>query len=202
MDLGRVKRIWIYFSVLRRKSLTSAQTHSSLVGLLRSDSSLRRTHDVRTLDQEVRQWTGCHWSLGSNSSVIHKRPSLLEEQTGQNGMYLHWGLGIRIVRIPNTEYRIPNSDSLSEQIFSELFDPMGLVIRTRKNSDSLSEQGSRYPSRDKKVAKKRKMALSQLISYLGRFCIGFWALHIQTSKTLFKLLVFDNVPSPNLSLKW
>ena len=106
MDLGRVKRIWIYFSVLRRKSLTSAQTHSSLVGLLRSDSSLRRTHDVRTLDQEVRQWTGCHWSLGSNSSVIHKRPSLLEEQTGQNGMYLHWGLGIRIVRIPNTEYRI------------------------------------------------------------------------------------------------
>ena len=50
-----------------------------------------------------------------------------------NFFYLHWGLGIRIVRI----LRPPFSDSLSEQILSELFDPRGLDIRTHRNSDSL-----------------------------------------------------------------
>jgi len=79
-----------------------------------------------------------------------------------NEFSIHWGLGIRIVRIP----RPPFSDSLSEQILSELFDPRGLLIRTgsdtetpggldiqtQKSSDSLTEQilselqGSRYPN--------------------------------------------------------
>ena len=75
-----------------------------------------------------------------------------------------------VIRYPNKFY--PNYLILGVSISELVRIPrpvVGLVIRTQKNSDSLSEQilseqGSRYPNRVKKVTKKRKMALSQLLS--------------------------------------
>ena len=60
--------------------------------------------------------------------------------------YLIQGVSItELVRIPRPQGGLgirtqKNTDSLSEQIFSELVDPRGLDIRTQKNADSLSEQ--------------------------------------------------------------
>ena len=68
---------------------------------------------------------------------------------------IHWGLGIRTVRIP----RPPFCDSLKGHILSGQFDPRGLDIRTSPDTGAYS--GSRYPD------KKGKWFKGQLLS--GQF---------------------------------